>query len=242
MSAKVNKTLYSVANRSDFKDPMLGGGPAFFPHAEVTTPPDEKEVRDILKLNFKTNDYYVIGILHAIESFPEISELFKDPVKTYSTDLLEAPGPAGENCNMIADSNGPPFVRIKADRIPVSFRLNFEYVDANYMFVRNGQTTHSVRYTQSENVILWPRWPESLDIRGGIRLNSPWSPGNRAGIDYWPLDFPYELLSETLRSSQANDRLILSSPFINAYYATRDPMERVALSAAALGLNNSGVF
>jgi len=240
MSVDVNKTLFALTNRDTFDTPMFDAGPELF---QVRSLPPEDNTRSILRLDIKDTDYYIIGILQAIESFPEISIHFNDAMRTYDLARLTIPEPQSIKCNLIATQEGPPFVKTPALSLPVSFEILFKYVSAKNLKVSTGTQTFQVPYTSPAPNIIYPEWPDALQIRGGIDFESPWNAGNTfSKLTYWPNTFPFDLMADELKQSNEHDIFMLDTIFSAAYYSTPFNIEKVALSAAALGLKNRSVY
>jgi hypothetical protein len=239
MSVKINKTLFSVTNRDNFVTPMFDGGPELL---QVIPSKEEANTRQLLGLDILDTDYYVIGILQAIEAYPEIDEQFKDLNKTYDLARLDVPINKGVGCNLIPDKDGPPYVRTKTLEFPVSFDIQLKYLSDKNMKIVVGKKYYQVSYSKRDDFTIFPDWPEELDIRGGVELNTKWAQGNPAKIQYWPLNFPYDKIARALEEDNQHGIFMLDTVFSEAYHSTQFDMEKVALSAAALGIKNKSVY
>jgi hypothetical protein len=228
----MNRALHAITNRAnDFTSPVF---PTTSTYAPVTLPKAAQSVRDFLQLG--GDDYFVVGVLMALYSFPELLENIDDGLTFRLTDYVRPPDTGIST--LLPDSNGPPYLYRVPVEFPVSLTYQLSYGSANFLQVALGSKTFNVPVTVSGTQLL-PVWPPELGISGSFDLTyQPWNSAFALTIQHVPVGYPYELVASILDQNTQKNELLVTHGLLSHYFRARSGMEKVATVALALGLSN----
>ena len=228
----LNSVLHTITNRAnDFASPMFNDRIDFIPAPLL---PAAYEVLQLLRLDYKDNDFYIAGALGAIYAHPELLENFGAEHRTYSISDYQRAVDSMVGFSPIADVNGPFSIQRQALEFPVAFALPVYYVSDIAAGVQVGNDTFTVPCTR-QGLSLFPAWPAALGISGGLLLESDWAPGFSGLINHEPVRFPYDAIAALLDNSSAKNDLLLRTDLIEHYHKSRAAIEKVGTVLLALG-------
>jgi hypothetical protein len=229
--------LHAVTNRAnDFVSPVFSRVSTFHPVALDT---DAQIVHDVLQLDFRQNDYYVVGLLQAIDAFPEIRQSFVEGQRASNISAWRRPPDTTAGGTLVANRIGPPNMRRLARTFPVSFQILLDYYQGD-LRIQDGGTTKLLPPNPIDNT-LFPDWPENLGITGGFATTG-WGSGWTGAINHVPVSFPWNAAVEALNSTTSTTTLLRRASLVETYFLAQSSFEKVAVAALALGLANTGVY
>lgn len=229
----INKILHTVTNRKHFVSPVFPASTGFIP---ATLGAAAEEVRQLLQLHRTEDDYFVVGVLQAIDAFPDIAQEFGEARRNYTLQAYRPTPLRMQGAELGGVGAGPPKVLRTPDTWPVDFRIKLEFVDSANLRARVGKAEEIFSAHPTGTDRLSPDWPDRLGIRGTLANLNPisWGEGFRAEIFHVPPSFPYALAAAALVESDAAYQLLSASGLEAAVYSARTPMEKIALTALAI--------
>jgi len=231
----VNRILHTVTNRANFVSPVFPVSTSFEPkqQSELAT-----SVRKFLQMPFNVQDYYVVGLLQAIDAVPDIRWEFGGEPRTYDLKHYQHPKPWATGAELGPDAGGPPAVNRIASEWPVFFDMYATYVDSTHLRITGG--THndivSARLNGDFVMVEWPSW---TGIKGTLQnLDPGWNSSFQFHIYHIPSNFPYSVLAAQLQEVPDVYQLLIQQGLEAEFYSARTPLEKVATVALAVGLSH----
>lgn len=229
----INRILHLLTNRaSDFGSSIFPAVSDFVPHEED---PKEKAFRDFLHLRNGDSPFYLMGMLAAIYSFPEIVEEFGESDSTFSlsdyvreTDIIEG-GSLQSKYGKTAS------LQRRATEFPVDFDIRITYHSTNNVRIRAADQDVSVPFeTRVDGSLVFP-WPDFTGVGGVLTPASlPWNVGSSVIIRHEPVMFPYEALHDRVLASPDLMEMLISASLLKHVYAAQTPLESTALIGLAI--------
>lgn len=238
----MNEILRSLTNRpGGYISSTIFDTGEFVPDLEPTEL--EQQVRSTMGLDVTDTDYYVKGILRAVDAFPAIRNQFGQTSQTYDDRSSARPTPIFNGGNLLAGIDGPAYIEREANEWPVQFRFDISYVTSSVLTTRYERARHTfkVRSTSSGLAVDWPSF---IGIRGVVDPDddNTFDEDFKLTVIQEPVVFPYQLLYDKLRAISGVEEILRSEGLIEPFYYTRSPIEGVAIMAIALGLKNKAVY
>ncbi len=231
----INQILHLVTNRATFASALFPDNPDFLP-GKLTA--DATAVHRLLRLDVTTNDYYVVGAMAALYSFPELIEALPAETRTFALADFQRPRDSILGATPIPDHSGPFVMRRHAAEFPVLTSVRLTYVEAGYVRISLGSSAQVVPIT-AQGALLYPQWPAELGISGGLQLvGQAWDADCVVVITHIPVTFPYDVVAEMLRVNNPKNSLLLQFGLLEHYFIATTPMEKVATVLTALALSN----
>jgi hypothetical protein len=235
--------LNLVTNRSNnFQNPVLNFNSGYRPHRET---PEETAIRTLLKLRVGDPDYFTVGVLQAINAFPEVKKSFpKEGVETYDLTKWRKPATLTEYGKLVPTKNGPPWVKRVVDSWPVETEIELKYVTSDAGLVKCGSFSQIVEVRplldEEGSQLVYLTWPEQLAINGTVKFNSGgWTTGAVFRIRHTPANFPYTALTQVPQASVEKNKLLVSQGLMAQYFSAQFATEKVAILGLALALSTN---
>lgn len=234
--------LNLVTNRSNnFQSPILNFESGYRARRETS---EEIAIRKLLRLEVGNPDYFVIGVLQAINAFPEIKRTFpQDGVEFYDLSKWRKPATSFESGKLIPSRQGPPWIKRVADSWPVSFLIELKYITGDAGLVRCGAFSEIVTVRTGTDAddyqLVHLDWPTKLSMNGTAKFNNliNWAPGTVLKIYHTPANFPYGAVVRSTQYSVEKNRLLVSQGLMAQYFSAQSDTEKVALLGLALALS-----
>jgi len=227
-----NKILHTVTNRATFTSPVFPAITSFVPRTQSE---DATAVREFLQMSFNTHDYYVVGLLQAIDAIPDIKWEFGTSPRTYDLKHYQYPKPWSTGAKLGPDAGGPPVVNRTAAEWPVFFDIYATYLDDTHLRVTGGKHNDIVKARRNNDFVI-VEWPEWTGLSGTLQnLDPGWSAGFEFHLYHIPNNFPYPILAEKLLEQPSVYQLLIQQGLESAFYSARTTLEKVATVALALG-------
>jgi hypothetical protein len=226
----MNKLLYSVTNRTTFHAPALNVTRA----KRLDTQPDTDILRRILKLDDTSTDYYVGGLLNAMQITPGVAEMF-DGITTYNWISIPAEKPSVTNAVIIPDKDGPPFFHRKIHALN-ELDIRIAYKAPSTVTVDNIEVESW--YFSAENKLL-VAFPAVFGIRCGFKLNTSWGLGSEITLRVLPTNYPYADAVLQAAKWEGLNPLLLRLGLLPKFHASGAAYMRLAYIGLALGLSNT---
>lgn len=223
-------TLHALTNRAnDFVSPVFPRNSDFKPVPETAA---VAAVRRLLGLDVRTNDYYVIGMLRAVEACPDILESLGGRIGT-RLDYVR-PADVFTGFSLLPSPQGAPFLRCRPTGFPVPFSLSFDYLAPGVLRLTWGQAAWNLT-VRPHNELLYVDWPKDLAIGGLMSLTQPWQAGFHGEIQHIPSSYPYKAVADMLAANTDTVELLRDTRLVQNFFSAQDAIEKVALVGLALG-------
>jgi len=229
-----NEILHRVTNRASFATPLFPPSLTFTPRE---LPPAAETVRRLLQLDYTGDDYYVLGAMNALYSFPEMIEALGPDQPTFALAAFQRPCDTWVGVAPRNNQQGPFVLRRYPLEYPVERTITLQYVNPVTMLMLIGtmQLTVPVRVWDD---IMDADWPPASGFSGGLSLiNQSWDENFKAVITHMPVSFPYRRLMEILKVNRDVTLLLTQQGLIEHFTLAASPIERVATVLLALGLS-----
>ena len=225
----VNRALYSLTNMaSGFSSPIFPQVPVYTP---TVCPIDVEVVRATLMAN-SPQDFYRLGLLAALDAFPNIRSTIGEDRRTYDLVDYRPADAQASGFTWLPSPTGPAGIQLRASTFPVSFLISLTYKLPNVMTINYGKQTWDINVLVS-NGIVTPAWPPELGITG-LMGSFAWAPGFVGFISLTPASFPYPPLCLSLEATSEHWDVMLRMGMLEMYYAARAPEEKIAWTCAAI--------
>jgi hypothetical protein len=231
----INRTLHAITNRAMFNSDTLLDS-SYSPHGETTA---SRQLRSLLGLDRTQDDYHVFAVLAAIEAYPDIVAAFEDPIRSYETSDYSPPAPVFSGGAPISDANGVYRCQLVVTEAPVPASFTFTWIDARFGALRYGNRREVLPVSVMSSFV-YPEWPEQLGFSGGI--DTTWASGAVFQVDAYPARFPYEVMAANLQNADCKNGFLLQHGLLDHFHFASTSMEKVAVTALALGLSNPVVY
>jgi len=231
-----NKILHTVTNRATFVSPVFPAETTFSPTTQLAVP---TSVREFLQMPFNVHDYFVVGLLQAIDAVPELRWDFNETIRTYDLKHYQYPTTWQTGAELGPSMEGPPAVNRIADEWPVFFDIYADYVDAAHLRVYGGSHNEIVSATPNGDFVIvnWPSW---TGISGTLQnLDPGWTSGFSFHLYAIPNNFPYENIAAALKERSDVYQLLTQQGLEAQLFSARTAMEKVATVALAVGLSHT---
>ena len=233
----VNKILHSITNRAGgFMEVAFPDSAVFRPSAETQ---DSRQLRTLLGLDRKSDDYHLIAVLAAIEAYPEIFYAFEDTERTYRIENFTLPTPVVSGGTLVSDHLGVAQIKPVTTDVPVPDAMTLSYLGNTTGVIVYGTRRDVVRLTVSRGQV-FPEWPADLGMSGGFTVT--WNSSAVISIRTKPVRFPYAVLADRLRQDNAKNGFLMRHDLVEAFHFAEDPVKQVAIAALALGKSNPAVY
>ncbi len=232
-----NKILHSVTNRGrGFSTPEFLTNIDFHPSPETGA---TLALRKLLGLDQTVDDYHVIGMLAAIEGYPDVFREFQDGMRTYLLQNIITPAPVVTGGRFVTDVAGVPTLRLISTTVPVPEAVTLEYAGAGLAALVYGSRYELIR-CRYVNGVVYPEWPVDLGVTGGLAMS--WVATAKATIRARPPLFPYQKLALVLNVSDSKNEVLQRHGLLNNFHQAEDVQKKVAIVGLALGLSNPAVY
>ncbi len=193
-------------------------------------------VADYLMLSAPNTDYYLLGPLQALASCPWMLEPDISPDTLSDLAAYPVPRDTWGGGYLRGWSSGAARFARKPTTWPVDLRLTLTRTDAASARLVTGDASSVVGARLiAEDDILVVDWPGEFGASGVVAIDAAyWLAGGAVEIDHHPASYPYAAVVDTLAGNVNLSRLLVTSGLAEAWHATFDPLERVALVALAL--------
>ena len=234
----LNKILNAVTNRNLPNTPAFRFGGAFYP----MWPDPHRSLRQAMGLDRTDYEYFVLGVLAAIDSFPALAAELQETGRTFHLSELRAPSISFSGLVLKPSSKDlPELTREAGDNFdPI---ISFSYVDAATLAVTIDGVVYPMPVTVSgERLIPQPN-AAPINIKGLLEVQAPqtWGTGFTGSITYYP-PFPYGKIAAAFERDRSHLPLLLKFNLTDNYLFAESDMERVAVVATAVGLSNTSVY
>jgi hypothetical protein len=227
----INRILHTVTNRATgFVSPVFPKFADFVPRIMTG---EALALLKFLQLDREDTDFFVVGILQAVDAFPCIRESFGPEIRTYDLSMFSLPTPELVNCQLVDGPLGPPSLRRIPEEFPTQSVVQLSYRADDVMHAELGDRIFDFP-VRAAGTCLHPEWPEALGIKGDLE----WHAGFSAQINFWPTGFPYQALADALDAFAPKSALLSQSGLSSHYHLAFSAIEKVAITALALGLSN----
>lgn len=231
--------VLSLANRSTaFKSPAFQGLRSFKPFAGAD---DEDEVRALLDLNPSIADYGLKAVLGAVHACPDVMRAFEEPSRTWSPRMLTRTSDSLTNGDLVWGPDGTPSVSRIAAEWPVVPAMTLTWLDAAHGRMRIGTTDHVVGWW-ADGETRAVDWPEASGVVGRLRPTTPVVDGYVFTLWHEPVGCPYDVLVSKIEASAGARRLLARMGLTKMHFAADSAVEKVAVTALALGRANRNVY
>jgi hypothetical protein len=240
-----NKVLKSITNRNKgFVSPIFKGNDDFSPEIEVSE--QARKLRGILGLDIEDTDFYLVSALGCIESTLQIHRLFEEEVQTY--DLLDYKCPLEtltDDFSLLPNNSGEIYFSPKSLEFPVAHSIHFKAHSNRTITFTYGSYTWKVpfRSRQTDHTVIFPEWPEELNIKGGIGRDyvgtDPYV-GFEGDFLFCPRDYPFTTIIENIKKESLE--FITNQGLVRQFYNARSNSEKIAVACWALGKTNTAVY
>jgi hypothetical protein len=225
----LNRTLHLVSNRRDFVSPFFFSDPDFKP----ASTPQADAVRKLLGLDVVDTDYHVRAVVFAVHGQPWIN--VNDPAVTYKpTDFTRDPVES-IGASWIFDDHGAPFFNPVPVSAPIPAALRLEAITTSRARIVYGDIVEDVATRWlPDSKQLYPEWPASLGVSGGLKLDFEWGPEKWIQINGYPTRYPWAVVAAELDKSEHCHALLLTAGLMEHFKLADTALEKVAVTALAL--------
>lgn len=232
----INRTLHAITNRAGgFNTRALPLVSEFRPSEETQA---SAQLRALLGLDRKQDDYHVFAALAAVESHPEIQTAFQDEVCTYQINDYINPTPRFSHA-LVDDALGVPRCALRPTEAPVPASFSLGYVDTGFGVLTYGARREIIPVDVVAPIV-YPRWPAALGFNGGINIT--WEAGATFTGHAYPVNFPYDVMALRLREADCKNEFLLRHDLLNQFHQAPNAVKQVALTLLALGLSNPAAY
>jgi hypothetical protein len=228
----INKILHTLSNRTIFMSPVFPAISTFRP-SELSE--DTEAVRKLMGLDVSSHDYNLVGILQAVDAFPDILQEFGEGVRSYSLRDYKTPATSISGAELGPGAEGLPRIYRVGSEWPTFYEVTVSYLNATHVRVSGGEHNDPVPILNAPAGDLHFAWPEWTGVTGVLtRLENSWSSGDIIRVPVWPVRFPYAQLATALKEDARAYAMRIAIGAEGPFFSARSPIEKVAISALAL--------
>lgn len=233
-----NSLLHLLTNReSNFGSSLFPASDSYVPHTEEGA---EYKLRTFLKLREGDEPYYLVGIMSAVLSFPEIYEEFQEDVtnfslKDYRKQETTVHGGTIENFGPVhAEVLYMPTV------FPPSFTTQISYCDnVNVYLTRGTQQVTAAFGIRDDKLEI--DWPANYGIKGLIGLNgTAWSTNTKVTITHEPDTYPYTACASMIEKNKEFFGFLNDLGLLKNFHSAQSSLEKIAI--VGLAISNPAVY
>lgn len=190
-----NTVLHLLTNRiTGFVSNIFPTVSVYTPHTESI---DEAYLRSFLKLRQGDPEYYVVAMLAAIKSFPEIEAEFKEDACTYDLNDYRRSEFSVTNGTLVSAFEVEASVAYAPSEFPAPTTTKVTYYDNSEVRIVRGRTSYLAPYQIRTGNLLRIDWPAAIGISGIIDLlGNTWGPGIPITFTHAPDIFPYGAMAD----------------------------------------------
>lgn len=135
---------------------------------------------------------------------------------------------------------GPASVSLTSPCVPVPDRITITYLATGVVGIVYGPLS-GVFAARLVGGTIYPEWPSWVGITGGLS-KSFWEVGDQVAIVARPIQFPWDLMQQSLAQSTYLTTLLQQQNLLTNFGQAVDSIAAVAVATLALGLSNPAVY
>lgn len=192
---------------------------------------DAEGIYQFLKLDHIDTDYYLMGALTALTSFPQL--LDRDAETAFPWEITGFEVPRCKNATLVG-SHRPPNLVWHPEVLPESIYFNLVLDSPGVFKVSHGTHVSTLSYQTAPNgdVILGNQFH---DVFPPVEFSlGDWNGESPIEIVIPPTSYPYGYVSDYLSSDEAAIMVLHRHGLLEAFSSSIDPFYRVALIVSAL--------
>lgn len=232
----MNELLNACTNRIKFASAVFPVMTSFVPKAQTS---DQAALRSLLCLDRTDTDYFVVALLRNLTTYPELVDCFGEEERSYALEHHRpAPISIDAGVTLVPSNSIAPGVLRRAVEWPVVFDMTFQRLDgvsATLSMLGQDAAPLNPRVTDTRVSCDWPAWS---GITGKLQLTGAWSDITSFRIHHEPVRFPFEILRERLRDSDAAHAVLARVGLLEAFLSNPNAPRACAFATCALGLSN----
>jgi hypothetical protein len=240
----MDEILHGLTNRNSFNTTAYSTGGVFRP--SVTEDADVERLRRALGLDRTDTDWFVHGIMMAVDSHPDVRRRLPetgrscDPLSYRRQDDSLNPGV------LVMDGNQPP----KLAHVPLEWPPPMSWTMARTSpsagFLRVGTKSWTVPCNMGSNNLLTVVWPDETGAAGAIDLSSVapyWTAvGDTVMVNHEPCAFPYGLLVASVEHDTGHRLLMNRAGTWDGFLSARTAFEKTAFLGVTVALLHATVW
>lgn len=230
----MNEILRGVTNRE------TGFASAAFPVNSTWQPGVESAeaaaCRKLLHLQQGQPDWYTVGALSTLYSFPDYLDMIGERERTYELAAYVRPANVYMGGSLYPTPKGPPIVKRVPSEWPVQFRITLQYESDSTGLVSWGISSQSIRVRHLGDRTI-PDWLPPVGISGEVLRNTPWASGYVFEILHEPAYYPHVVVAGRLSQHAPTLELLRRASLSGAFHGARSSAERLAIVLTALAID-----
>lgn len=229
-----NSVLHLLTNRvTGFSSSLFPAVSAYVPHSEST---GEAYLRTFLKLRQNDPEFYLIALLAAVKSFPEIETEFKESGCTFRLGDYRRTEFYVNNGRLVSGFGLEASLLYKPREYPAPAATTVKYYDSQEVTITRGRASYRAQYQIRTGNLLDVSWPAELGITGLVDvMGNTWGPGVPITFTHVPDIFPYDALALAANKNNKVFKHLDDVGTLKMFNAAQSPIEK----AAILGLSVS---
>ena len=223
-----NSVLHLLTNRTTgFTSSIFPSVSEYTPHTESS---DEAYLRTFLKLRQGDPEFYLVALLAAIKSFPEIEEEFKEDECTYYLNDYRRTEFTTTNGLLVSRFGVEASLLYKPSDYPVPLTTTVKYYDGSEVTVARGRKSRRVPYRIRTGNYLHVDWPAEIGITGLVDLlGNTWGDGLTITFTHAPDVFPYDALANAAIGNNRIFKFLDDLGTLKMFNAAQSPIEKGAI-------------
>ncbi len=229
-----NSILHLLTNRTTgFTNEIFPAVSVYTAHTESA---DETYLRTFLKLREGDPEFYLVAMLAAVKSFPEIEVEFKETNCTFNLNDYRRTEYTVSNGVLTSGLGTEASVLYRPLEYPVPASTTLKYYDSSELNIVRGRKTYRVGYQLRTGGLMHVDWPEEIGITGVIDLlGNTWSSGVPITFTHTPDVFPFEAQATAAAKNNKIFKYLDDIGTLKMFNAAQSPIEKGAI----LGLSVS---
>lgn len=232
MNNMQDSVLHLLTNRAS------SFGTNIFPESTVYVSRVETEVEAKLRtfLRLRNNDpaYYLIHIMAAIYTFPEVLDEFNETSRTFNFSDYTRPSDT-----LVGGSLINKYGKVASfQRVPVAYPVDFEmtiaYKDNSKVVITVDDIAYEVNYTIRDMTFLDIDWPVESGLSGIVSLNEAWESGSVVRVFHQPINYPYKAVADTIFKNTDYISFLSETRLLKNMYSAQTDIEKVAILGLAI--------
>jgi hypothetical protein len=198
------------------------------------------KTREALRLNSKDSDFYTVGPLQALYSYPELVNMIPDQGVDWFYPSMVKMNSATLEGGVFTTTNDKLSLCWKPQDLPDSIQVTFQYVADNAAAISTSFTSKIVPIQWFDDRAMF-FGKGFQDVLAGCNFGiipTMWEEGTIIRLNIHPSRYPYKAVADRLLSHAPTMSLINSHGLLDSFHASPDPFYKVAVVACAIVLSD----
>ena len=228
-----NSVLHLLTNRhADFGSIIFPKSTVYLPHTEDAI---ESRLRTFLNLRVGDSPYYLLNVMAAVLTFPEVYAEFNDSGMSFEFSDYTRPVNSISGGASLVNKYGKSCLIARVPKVyPINFEILIKYKDENVLSIVVDDVTYEAIYIIRDEDFLDIDWPAETGVNGILQLDSTWSTSSRIVIFHQPIAYPYKAVAESVLKNTEYISYISSLGILKNMHSAQTDIEKVAVLALAV--------